>query len=111
MLALEGYQLNEVVLPSTIYDPLSLFVKEIDKTLQHLSQALVASQPVEISCAAINAALHTLTETETSKQLVQDFSAVEQSFLTKEAEQIVRTIEIISQFLPISNLEREMAIV
>jgi hypothetical protein len=92
-------------------DQLSLFVKKIDKTLQHVSQALTATRPVTISCADINAALHALAETETSRQPLQESSVAEQSFLVKEAEQIVRTIEIISQLLPISNREREGAAV
>lgn len=101
-LALEGYQFNGVVLSSTIRDRLNLLTKEIEKALQHLSQALTAPPPGTISCAALDAALHALTEGETSEQSWQESSTTEQSFLMKEAEQIVHTIDIISQFLPLS---------
>lgn len=107
ILALEGYQLNDVVLPSAMQDQLRFFVKEVDTTLQRLSQTLATAQPETISCAGLDAALHALTESETSARSSQEPSAAEQSFLVKEAEQIVRTIDIISQLLPTDDLERE----
>ena len=109
VLALEGYQLNEVVLPPDTQDRLRFFVKEVDATLQRLSQALAAAQPETISCVDLAASLHTLTEIEVSRQPLQESEAAEQSFLLKEAEQIVRTLEIISQLLPLSDPEHEVA--
>jgi uncharacterized membrane protein YccC len=107
VLTLEGYQINKVVLSSAMRYRLSFFTEEIDKILQQLSQTLTTAQPGTISCAAIDTALHALIEAETSEQSLQKSLAAEQSFLVKEGEQIVHTIDIISQLLPISDLEHE----
>ncbi len=107
VLALEGYLLNDVTLPAATRAHLSLFVKEVDKTMQHISHSLAIVQPTTISCVGINVALHRLIEAEASVSSAQEVPVAEQSFLLKEAEQMARTLEIISQLLPIAGLEYE----
>lgn len=102
-LTLEGYKLNNVVLSSAMRARLSPLIREIEKTLQHLSQALTATPPGTISCTAMDAALHALTAGETSTQPSQASSTTEQAFLLNEAEQIVHAIESSSQFLPLGS--------
>ncbi|GLV53278.1 hypothetical protein KDH_01330 [Dictyobacter sp. S3.2.2.5] len=108
VLALEGYQFNEVVLSPAMRDQLGPFVKAVDTTMQRLSQLLTTTQTDAISCADLETALHALTEIETPGLPWQESEAVEQSFLVKEGEQIVHTLEIISQLLPVSDPEREV---
>ncbi len=108
VLALEGYLLNDVTLPAATREHLSLFVKEVDKTMQHLSHSLAIVQPTTISCVGIDVALQRLIEAEAAVSSAQAAPVAEQSFLLKEAEQMAHTFEIVSQLLPIAGLEYEI---
>lgn len=104
VLALEGYLLNDVTLPAETREHLSLFTQEVDKTMQHLDQSLAVLQPRTISCLGINAALQRLIEAEKSVSALQELPVAGQAFMLKEAEQMARTLEIISQLLPIKGI-------